>query len=128
MRSIKLLAAIAALFLLSGCFENQLATPGPAGATGPAGPQGATDARGPDGRVGDSGAVGSPGSQGPAGLPGPAGQATIRLVQESGKSVACNERELLASVLCSGGGPAVVSVQGSAKCAADGAVGVCVKR
>ena len=100
---------------------------GPAGSAGPAGPPGSTGARGQDGARGELGAVGPPGPHGPAGPPGPAGQANIRLVQETGDTLTCNEGEVLASVLCGNGAAAAVSQKRSAKCAAPGVVGICIK-
>jgi hypothetical protein len=52
----------------------------------------------------------------------------MRLVQETGDSLSCNQGEVLASVLCGDGAAAAVSEKRSAKCAApNGVVGLCVK-
>ena len=53
----------------------------------------------------------------------------MRLVQETGDALSCNEGEVLASVLCGNGAAATVSQKRSAKCgAAGGVVGLCIKQ
>ena len=70
---------------IAGYYE--LASAGPAGATGPAGPQGETGpagATGPAGPQGESGPAGATGPAGPQGESGPAGaDATVAITQQS---------------------------------------------
>ena len=97
---------------------------GPAGTQGPPGTQGLPGIPGPKGNPGEQG---PPGVPGPQGIPGPA-QNNVRLVQETGDSLSCNQGEVLASVLCGDGAAAAISQKRSAKCAApNGVVGLCVK-
>ncbi len=77
--------------------------PGPQGAMGPAGPKGD---QGPQGAVGPAGPKGDQGPQGAMGPAGPAGPAASALRVVTGqKSVACNQNEVLVSIVCSSGTP-----------------------
>jgi hypothetical protein len=127
-----LLAAFAAMLLLTGCFEGPQGPPGtrgPEGAVGSAGPRGPA---GPQGAAGALGVLGPAGPAGPPGATGPAGASApsnLRLVQDSGDAIACNDGEVLVSALCNEGGVPTVSQNRSAKCATPGgAVGLCMRR
>jgi collagen triple helix repeat protein len=118
------------LLLLTGCFEGPQGPPGQVGPPGPIGPQGMPGQRGPEGARGELGPIGPQGPQGPKGdrgEPGSPGTSKIRLVQESGDSLTCDEDEVLASVICSDGSSAAVSQNRSGKCGAPKVVGICMK-
>ena len=127
----RVLMTCAATLLLAGCLEGKQGAAGPSGPVGPAGPagpQGATGARGQDGARGELGPVGPQGPHGPAGPAGSAGQGNLRLVQETGDTLSCNEGEVLTSVLCGNGAAPTLSQKRSAKCGdASGVVGLCIK-
>lgn len=145
MNKARLLVALAATLLLTGCFEGPRGPTGPAGATGPAGPAGPAGPvgpagpqglagpagpagpQGPTGAQGPKGETGPAGPAGPAGPPGPAGPATIRLVQGSGDTLSCGDGEVIASVVCSNGAAATIEGR-NAKCGAAGVVGLCAKQ
>ncbi len=152
MEKARLLVVFASLLLLTGCFEGPQGPTGPAGASGqagpagekgpagaqgPAGPQGIAGAQGPAGPQGPKGDRGETGPAGPAGPAGPLGQTgpagspgavNIRLVQQTGDTLACNDGEVLVSALCSEGGAPTVSQGRSAKCTANGVTGLCMRR
>ncbi len=104
---------------------------GPQGAMGPAGPQGskgdlgqqgpqgAMDAAGPQGPKGDSGPQGATGPAGPA---GPAAMAGLRVVTGA-KSVACNQDEVLVSIVCSAG-----TADGTSCPSSSTATGLCMRK
>ncbi len=56
------------------------------------------------------------------------GTTGIRLVQNTGDTLTCNEGEVLASVRCGDGATATVTQNRSAKCAAGGVVGICMRQ
>jgi Collagen triple helix repeat (20 copies) len=126
----RLVVAFAALLLLTGCYEGPQGSPGAPGTRGPAGPQGATGSRGQDGERGPLGPVGPLGPKGDRGDQGPPGTANIgiRLVQDAGDMLACNEGEILASVRCRDGAAATITQNRSAKCTAGGVVGICMRQ
>ncbi len=129
MNKSKLVVAFAALLLLTGCYEGPQGPPGATGARGPIGPQGATGARGQDGERGPLGPVGPQGPKGDRGEPGAPGTAIgIRLVQNTGDTLTCNEGEVLASVRCGDGSVANVTQNRSAKCPTAGLVGICMRQ
>jgi hypothetical protein len=149
MEKARLLVVFASLLLLTGCFEGPQGPTGPTGAQGPAGaagpagpagergppgpqgpagPQGAAGPQGPAGAKGDRGEAGAAGPPGPAGPAAPAGAANLRLVQQAGDTLACNDDEVLVSALCNEGGAPTVSQGRSAKCAANGVTGLCMRR
>jgi hypothetical protein len=75
--------------------------------------------------AGPTGPQGPKGEQGPA---GPPGTANLRLLQESGDTLACSDGEVLASVLCGDGAAATITQGRSAKCATGGVTALCAKR
>ena len=126
MNKFRLVVAFAASLLLTGCYEGPQGPPGAPGTRGPAGPQGATGSRGQDGERGPLGPVGPQGPKGDRGEPGTT--TGIRLVQNTGDTLTCNEGEVLASVRCGDGATATVTQNRSAKCAAGGVVGICMRQ
>ena len=92
---------------------------GPQGSQGPAGPPGESGVAGPAGPMGPKGDQGPPGPMGP---PGPAGTAGFRSVSGE-KMVACNENEVLVSVVCSAGAP-----DGPGCPAATTTTGLCMRK
>jgi hypothetical protein len=130
MNKSRLVVAFAALLLLTGCYEGPDGPPGPPGPRDQAGPQGATGARGQAGERGQLGPVGPQGPKGDRGETGPPGNANIgiRLVQNTGDTLSCNEGEVLASVRCGDGAAANVTQNRSAKCAVPGMVGICMRQ
>ncbi len=128
MKKSRLVVAFAALLLLTGCYEGPQGPPGAPGTRGPVGPQGATGSRGHDGERGPLGPVGPQGPKGDRGEPGQPGVASIRLVQDTGDTLSCNEGEVLATVRCGDGAAATVTQNRSAKCTAGGVVGICMRQ
>ena len=90
--------------------KGDLGQQGPQGAMGPAGPQG------PKGNSGPQGAIG------PAGPAGPAAMAGLRVVTGA-KSVACNQDEVLVSIVCSAG-----TADGTSCPSASTATGLCMRK
>jgi hypothetical protein len=77
---------------------------GPAGPPGPQGPQGIAGLAGPKGDTGQQGPIGpqgQPGERGAQGEKGEAGVSGLRVV--AGENVACNQDEVLVSIVCAGG-------------------------
>jgi hypothetical protein len=95
-------------------------TQGQQGPKGDQGAQGPTGAQGQPGATGPAGAKGEPGPKGDVGPPGPA--SALRVVTAKEK-IACNENEVLVSVVCSSG------AADGARCPADSdATGLCVAK
>ena len=90
--------------------QGQAGTPGPTGAKGD---------QGPPGPMGPPGPKGDPGAQGAA---GPLGSAGFRIVTGE-NTVACNENEVLVSVVCSAG-----SADGAQCPSATTTTGICIRK
>ena len=99
--------------------EGNAGVAGPAGAKGDTGPQGAMGPAGPQGSKGDSGPQGAIGPAGPA---GPAAMAGLRVVSGE-RSVACNQDEVLVSIVCSAG-----TADGTSCPSASTATGLCMRK
>lgn len=99
--------------------EGGAGVAGPAGAKGDTGPQGSMGPAGPQGPKGDSGPQGVIGPAGPA---GPAAMAGLRVVTGA-KSVACNQDEVLVSIVCSAG-----TADGTSCPSASTATGLCMRK
>ena len=125
MRAATVVIACILSFTLAGCFEGpqgQAGPPGEKGTAGPAGPMGPKGDAGPPGPMGPAGPKGDPGPQGEAGPAGAAGTAAFRIVTGD-KTVACNENEVLVSVVCSAGAP-----DGPGCPAGSTATGLCTRK
>ena len=119
MRAATVITVCILSFALAGCFEGpqgQAGPPGEKGTAGTAGPMG------PKGDPGPPGPIGPAGPKGEAGSPGAAGTAAFRIVTGD-KTVACNENEVLVSVVCSAGAP-----DGSGCAAGSKATGLCMRK
>ena len=94
---------------------------GPQGIAGLAGPKGDTGQQGPIGPQGPPGEKGPPGERGTQGAKGEAGVSGLRVV--AGENVACNQDEVLVSIVCASG-----SADG-ARCPSGGnATALCMRK
>ena len=111
MRSVLVVATLAAAIMLASCGkgpegpqgpqgrQGAQGVPGPQGAQGFAGPPGAPGPFGPQGHKGDKGETGD---AGPAGAPGPAGHLALRRLdcRTGGCSSGCDSDEIAISAFC----------------------------
>jgi hypothetical protein len=96
MRSVKVIAVMAMLLLVTGCGQNAQGPKGDTGSPGPPGPPGAAGPQGPAGPMGPNG---------PPGPPGPPGQSSqtrvirVNCVLQSCQ-VSCDINEVMVNAYC----------------------------